>query len=95
MAAYVIVDNEVTDQAVFAEYVEKIPQVVAAHGGRFLVRGGATEVVHGNRTPHRVVVIEFESFEGAKGFANSPEYRQLADLRERGSLTTTFIVEGV
>lgn len=95
MAAYVIVDNEITNQAVFAEYVEKIPQVIAAHGGRFLVRGGATEVVHGNRTPHRVVVIEFESLDAARGLVNSPEYRQLADLRERGSVTTTFIVEGV
>ena len=95
MAAYVIVDNEVTNQAVFAEYVEKIPQVVAAHGGRYLVRGGATEVVHGNQTPHRVVVMEFESLDAARGFVNSAEYRQLADLRERGSVTTTFIVEGV
>ena len=50
MAAYVIVDNEITDQALFDEYARGITQVTAAQGGKYLVRGGATEVVEGNRT---------------------------------------------
>ena len=45
MAAYVIVDNEITDQALFADYAREIVAVTEAHGGRYLVRGGATEVV--------------------------------------------------
>ena len=95
MAGYLIVDNEITDQDLFAEYVSKIVGVIESHGGRYLVRGGATEVVEGERTPHRVVVVEFESTERVQGLVNSPEYLELADLRSRSSVTTTFIVEGV
>lgn len=95
MAAYVIVDNEITDQDLFAEYARGIVQVVERYGGSYLVRGGATEVVEGNRTPHRVVVIEFESLERARGYTTDPEYAELADIRERSSTTTTIIVEGV
>ena len=95
MAAYVIVDNEITDPALFAEYARDIVAVTEAHGGRYLVRGGATEVVEGTRAPHRVVVIEFENLDGARGFVNDPQYVRLADIRGRSSITTTIIVEGV
>ena len=45
MAAYILVDNRILDQEDFNEYIEKIPQVLASHGGRYLARGGATRVV--------------------------------------------------
>ena len=95
MAAYVIVDNEITDQALFDEYARDIVAVTAAHGGKYLVRGGAAEVVEGGRTPHRVVVIEFGDLDGARGFVNDPEYARLSDIRARSSVTTTIIVQGV
>ena len=95
MAAYVIVDNEITDQAVFDEYIRDIPAVVERNGGKYLVRGGPTEIVSGNRTPHRVVVIEFENLERAQAYANDPESRRLGEIRDRSSVSTTIIVEGV
>ena len=95
MSAYVIVDNEITDQAVFDEYIRDIPAVVERCGGKYLVRGGPTEVVSGNRTPHRVVVIEFENLERARAYANDPEARRLGEIRDRSSTSTTIIVEGV
>ena len=95
MSAYLIVDNEITDQALFAEYARDIVAVTETHGGRYLVRGGSAEVMEGERTPHRVVVIEFESLGKAHDFVNDPEYARLADIRRRSSTTTTIIVEGV
>lgn len=40
MSAYLLVDNEITDQALFAEYARDIVAVTAAHDDRYLVRGG-------------------------------------------------------
>ena len=95
MAAYMLVDNRVTDQEDFNEYIEKIPQVVAAYGGRFLARGGAIQVVEGDNTPERIVVIEFDSLEQANAYANSPEYAELSVIRNRSTKTSTIIVDGV
>ena len=95
MAAYMLVDNRVIDQEDFNEYIEKIPNVVAAYGGRFLARGGAIQVVEGDYTPERVVVIEFESLEQANAYANSPEYLELSVIRNRSTRTSTIIVDGV
>lgn len=95
MAAYVLVDNRIHDQEDFNEYIERIPNVIAAHGGRFLARGGATRVVEGDYTPQRVVVIEFGSFEQAETFVNSAEYIELSVIRNRSTNTSTIIVDGV
>ena len=94
-AGYALIDVEVTDQAAFAEFRERAPSVVEAHGGKFLVRGGATEVVQGDWTPHRVIVIEFDSVERAKSWWNSPAHTELRAMADRCSRTTTTIVEGV
>lgn len=53
MAGYARIDVEVTDEAAFAEFRERAPAVVEARGGRFLVCGGAMEVVQGDWTPRR------------------------------------------
>lgn len=95
MAAYVLADSEITDQARFADFVRDIVAVTEAHGGKYLVRGGASEVVEGNWTPHRVVVIEFEDLDHAHGFVNDPNYVRLAEVRNSSSVTSTVIVEGV
>ena len=95
MAGYMLIDTDVFDQDVFAEFAVKIVEAMEAHGGRFLVRGGATEVMDGDWVPHRIVIMEFESFERAQGFVRSPEYAGLQDLRERCMHARTMIVDGV
>ena len=95
MAAYLISDGDVTDPALFAEFAERILPVMDAHGGKYLVRGGATQVVGGDFTPHRLVVIEFESMERLQALIASPEYIELAEIRDRSSNSNTIIVDGV
>ena len=95
MAGYLIVDSEITDQSLFEEFASGMKNLIEAQGGRYLVRGGATELVEGDRTPHRVVVVEFESMEQARTLVNSSEYVEIAALRSKSSVSTTFIVEGV
>ena len=48
MSAYVIVDIQVTDPAVFDEYKRRVPASIAAHGGCYVTRGGPTEVLEGS-----------------------------------------------
>ncbi|MER3513043.1 MAG: DUF1330 domain-containing protein, partial [Chloroflexota bacterium] len=83
MAAYVIVDIQVTDPAGYAEYRQLAPPIVAAYGGRYLVRGGALETLEGNWTPQRLVILEFPSLAQAKAWWDAPEYRPLREMRQR------------
>ena len=95
MAAYLISDGDVTDPALFAEFAEGILPVMDAHGGKYLVRGGATQVVGGDFTPHRLVVIEFESMERLQALIASPEYLRMAEIRDKSSNSNTIIVDGI
>jgi uncharacterized protein (DUF1330 family) len=47
MAAYMVADIEIIDPAAFEAYRARVSAVIAAHGGRYLVRGGATFVIEG------------------------------------------------
>ncbi|MBW7851919.1 MAG: DUF1330 domain-containing protein [Rhodospirillales bacterium] len=94
MAAYVIVDSIVTDPAAYEEYKRLAGVSVAAHGGRFLARGGAAEVLEGDVTPHRTVITEFPSMEAARRWYDSPEYLAARKAREGAATMTMVLVEG-
>lgn len=95
MAAYVIVDAEVTDPAKYEDYKKLSPGAVAKHGGRFLARGGQTAVLEGDWRPNRVVVIEFPSIEQARAFYTSVEYTAARRARAGAADFNMVAVEGL
>ncbi len=95
MSAYVVVDIEVTDPEGYKEYVKLAPATVAQYGGRYLARGGHTEVLEGEWQPKRLVILEFESIEQAKAWLHSPEYAPARALRHRYARTNMVVIEGV
>jgi uncharacterized protein (DUF1330 family) len=95
MAAYLIADIEITDPVGYEEYKRRVPAIIAAHGGRYLARGGATEVLEGTWRPRRSAIIEFPSFASLKAFWDSPEYQPLRAIRERSARSNLVVVEGL
>lgn len=84
---------DVTDPETYQKYVEADTPVVAAYGGRFLVRGG--RIGASEETPRsRNVVIEFESFERAMACYESPEYQVAKRLRQASSTGGVMVIEG-
>ena len=94
MKGYVLIDTEVFDQEVFAEFAVKIKEALESHGGRFIVRGGEMEVFEGDWEPHRIVIMELDSYESAQGFLRSSDYTDLNELRARCLHSRVITVEG-
>lgn len=95
MAAYVIVEIDIVDPIGYEEYKKQAAAAVHKYGGKYLVRGGKTEVLEGNWKPKRIVVLEFESMQRAKEWLNCEEYRQPRKMRHRTAETKMILVEGV
>src|SRR5919198_4043340 len=95
MPAYVIFDIYVDDPDAYAPYRERSGATVEANGGRYLVRGGDHEVVEGEWDVERVVVLEFPSVERAREWYRSPEYQEIAPIRQAASHGKAVLVEGV
>ncbi len=95
MAAYVVVEIDVTDPVGYEEYRKLAPPTVSAYGGKFVVRGGQVEVLEGSWVPGRLVVLEFESVERAKEWWASKEYSAAKQVRQRTAVTNMIVVDGV
>ena len=95
MKAYGIFQETVKDEAMFAEYRKHVLPTLAAHGGKFVVRGGAMSVVEGEWPHPRLVIIEFPSRAAAEAWYRSPEYQAILPLRLKAASGNAVFVEGV
>lgn len=95
MPAYIIADIVITNPARYAEYVKVVPETIFKYGGRFVVRGGTTETLEGSWSPRRIVVLEFPTFERAKEWWASEDYRAPKALRQSASIGSLIVVQGV
>ena len=95
MKGYIIADVEIHDPEAYADYRAAVPATLEGYGGRFIVRGGETEMLEGDRQPRRIVVLEFDSPEQARAWYESEGYREPMALRQRTSTASLILVSGV
>ncbi|MFN0218997.1 MAG: DUF1330 domain-containing protein [Hyphomicrobium sp.] len=91
---YVIAHATVTNPEKWAEYVVASKIALDKYEGKPIVRGGKCEIIEGNGVM-RNVVLEFPSYEHARGYATSPEYAAAKALRQDAGAIDITIVEGV
>lgn len=94
MSAFIILDVRVTDLEAYEEYKTHSTRVLAQYGGKFIARGGPTEVLEGDWNPNRIVIAEFETMEQAREWYRSPEYAVPMEVRRRSSQGNMILVEG-
>lgn len=91
--AYWIAHVDIHDPQAYEAYRAANAVAFAKYGARFLVRGGAQEVVEGAMRA-RSVVLEFDSLELARACYDSPEYQAAKALRLPASVGDVAIVAG-
>lgn len=94
MSAYLIATIDVHDADAYEEYKQTVPALIEKHGGRYIVRGGAADVVEGEWPNGRIVVLEFPDFESANAFADDPAYVPVAAIRQRTTTSHIWMTEG-
>ena len=92
---YVVAEIDVTDPATYQTYVDRNGALVQSFGGRFLARGGKTEMIAGPPTRGRVAIYTFESMEKMQAWRDSAQYKELIAIRDQSSTFRSFAVEGL
>ena len=95
MTAYVIEKIEVVDPAQFEVYRQQVPATIAAYGGRYIVRGGASETLEGAWDPKRIVILEFPDRTAAKAWWSSHAYSPVKAIRQAAARTELIAIDGV
>lgn len=92
--AYLIAEIDVHDPAGFEAYRTAVAPMIAAYGGRYLVRGGAVTPLEGEAPTARIVVLEFPDVATAERFWSSDDYAPVAAIRHRTTHSRIYMVEG-
>ncbi len=95
MAAYIIVQIDITDPEAFDVYRAQVPPTLELFGGEYIVRGGEQEILEGEWAYPRCVVLKFPSMEQARAWHASPEYEAPKALRQSAAKGNMLLVEGV
>src|SRR5688572_10872510 len=99
MPTYLVVEIEVTDPVVYAEYRALAQSALAdlGGGGRIVIRGGhagtdRTEVLEGGWNPERFVVVEFPTYEAAHSYYFSERYQEALKVRLASSVSKAMFI---
>ncbi len=95
MPAYVISEVEVVDEQLAAEYRSIAADSIARYGGRYVIRGGAIDIIEGERpSEERIVVVEFPTMKHAHDWYGSQEYAPARKIRATALKRRLTFVEG-
>ena len=96
---YVIVDfSEITDPGGYAALSGRTSAAAASvmkdFGGRFLARTESITALDGT-PPKRFVISAFDNAEKAQAWYNSPEQKQVNEIRTKTTKSRVFMAEGM
>jgi uncharacterized protein (DUF1330 family) len=91
---YFLVEVEITDPAAYEPYRTSVLDIISAHGGRILVRGGDPQPLDGVLPQRRRVIVEFDSPEAVKTFYHSDAYQAVQPIRLKASKGFVCLLTG-
>jgi uncharacterized protein (DUF1330 family) len=91
---YILTEVTVTDPALFETYRPLASASIAAFGGKYLVRGGATETLEGSGKTARMVLLEFPTPERAMEWYRSAQYQEALAIRLKAATTEASLLTG-
>ena len=92
--AYTIAEIDVIDPAVFQDFAKRNGAAMTAAGGLVLALRGRIVTSEGT-PPKAIALIAWESLDDATRYFNSPTFKDLIPLRDKGAKVRLFHVEGL
>jgi uncharacterized protein (DUF1330 family) len=81
LRGYLIFEIEITDEKAWEEYRRVAGPIMAAGGGRFVIRSERIEPLEGDWHPASISVVEFPTYEAAREFYYSEAYSKVVAMR--------------
>jgi uncharacterized protein (DUF1330 family) len=94
-SAYIIANIDVTNPEQYEEYKRLSTIAMKSHGAEVCIRGGKVDVLEGDWSPQRFVMLKFPSADQARKFYDSAEYAAAKRAREGAAVMRMVLVEGV
>lgn len=82
----------INDPDRYRRYEEGFLDILSAHGGRFVTYDDHPTVLGGERVDGRTVILRFETEDACLAWWSSPEYLELARIREAATTSHSATV---
>lgn len=92
MPTYWVARSKINDPVAYKKYTDRVPEIIAHHGGKVLARGGPFRILEGPEHFHRFVVIEFPSMADAVACHRSKAYQAAAAFRKDGAGEVELVI---
>ncbi|MEO0883820.1 MAG: DUF1330 domain-containing protein [Pseudomonadota bacterium] len=94
MSVYIIAQITIEDRNTYNKYDDGFFEVWQKYDGEVLSVDEAPDILEGDWTATRSVLLRFPSKDAAMAWATSPEYQKIAQHRLAGGVTRSIMVEG-
>jgi len=94
-AGLVLAMGTVHDQETYKEYQQATRQTLTASEGIVLAAGGRVARLEGAEPQQKIVLLSFPSYQAAKDWYQSPEYRSAMKLRQASTDSMLLIAEAI
>lgn len=94
MAAFLIADVKVTDEAWLPDYATNVHDIVQKHGGKYLARSANITTIEGEGLDTTLIaLLEFPSMEALQAFVDDPAYAEYKAARAAGSVSRFHVID--
>ena len=93
MPVFFLAEIEVFDYEKYHAYIDRASEIVRQFGGEYIFRSDHIVPVSGNWTPHRLVLIRFNSKTDIQLCFGSEEYQRIKHLREQSTKSRSVIID--
>jgi uncharacterized protein (DUF1330 family) len=94
MTVYVVAQLKFTNRPLYDRYQSRFMDVFKNSGGRVLAADEHPQVLEGQWDREKMVILSFADETQARGFLDSPAYREIAQDRVAGAETVSLLVRG-
>jgi uncharacterized protein (DUF1330 family) len=95
VTVYAIAQLRFTDRAAYDRYQARFMEVFRRHPGTLLAADESPEVIEGEWDREKLVLMSFPDEAAFRGWAQSPEYREISKDRLAGADTLVLLVQGL
>lgn len=94
MSSYFVAQITINDPDEYQKYLDGYDEIFERYEGEVVAVDDRPEILEGNCSHTRIVLIRFPDAAGLKRWYNSPEYQQLAKYRRNASKADILLVHG-
>ncbi|HXV63599.1 MAG TPA: DUF1330 domain-containing protein [Vicinamibacteria bacterium] len=94
MAAYFVFHNRIHDAEKMQEYIPRALETMAPYNPEIVILDENSQVIEGQTTFPRTIVLKFESRDAAMAWYNSPAYEAVRPLRLEATEGFGVLVDG-